>query len=132
MSKKYERRVSELVRSLLTTLIETRLKDPRVGAITVTDVEVTPDARYARVYYSLIGDDDARQQAAAGLDSAAGWLRRELGAALRTRRTPELAFVFDESLARGERVAQILDRLKSQDAPPAPPQPPSDGDGHSN
>jgi len=132
MSKKYERRVSELVRSLLTTLIETRLKDPRVAVITVTDVEVTPDARYARVYYSLIGDDDARRQAAAGLDSAAGWLRRELGAALRTRRTPELAFVFDESLARGERVARILDRLKSQDGPAAPQPPSPEGDGHSD
>ncbi len=130
MSKKYERRVSELVRSLLTTLIETRLKDPRVNGITVTDVAVTPDARYARVYYSLIGDEEARRLAAAGLDSAGGWLRHELGSALRTRRTPELAFIFDESLARGERVAQILDRLKAQDDSAARQEPPPDGDGH--
>ena len=116
MSKKYERRISELVRSHLSMLIETRIKDPRVAGVTVTDVEVTPDTRLAKVYYSLIGDDDAKRQAILGLESAAGWLRRELGVHLRTRHTPELVFVFDESLERGERMGQLLDALRS-DAP---------------
>lgn len=111
MSRKYERRISELVRGYLSTLIETRVKDPRVAGVTVTGVEVTPDTRLARVYYSLIGDEDARRQAMLGLESAAGWLRRELGAHLRTRNTPELIFIFDESLERGERMAQLLDSL---------------------
>ncbi len=113
MSKKYERRISELVRTYLSTLIETRIKDPRVAGVTVTDVEVTPDTRLARVYYSLIGDEEARRQATLGLESAAGWLRRELGAHLRTRNTPELIFIFDESLERGERMAQLLDTLRN-------------------
>lgn len=113
MSRKYERRISELVRSYLSTLIETRVKDPRVAGVTVTGVEVTPDTRLARVYYSLIGDEDARRQAMLGLESAAGWLRRELGAHLRTRNTPELIFIFDESLERGERMAQLLDSLRN-------------------
>lgn len=113
MSRKYERRISELVRGYLSTLIETRVKDPRVAGVTVTGVEVTPDTRLARVYYSLIGDEDARRQAMLGLESAAGWLRRELGAHLRTRNTPELIFIFDESLERGERMAQLLDSLRN-------------------
>jgi ribosome-binding factor A len=113
MSKKYERRIGELVRAYLSTLIETRIKDPRVAGVTVTDVEVTPDTRLAKVYYSLIGDADAKHQAELGLESAAGWLRRELGAHLRTRHTPELVFIFDESLERGERMAQILDSLRN-------------------
>ncbi len=113
MSKKYERRISELVRAHLSTLIETRIKDPRVAGVTVTDVEVTPDTRLAKVYYSLIGDEEARRQATLGLESAAGWLRRELGAHLRTRHTPELIFIFDESLERGERMAQLLDSLRN-------------------
>ncbi len=113
MSKKYERRISELVRTWLSTLIETRIKDPRVAGVTVTDVEVTPDTRLAKVYYSLIGDEDAKRQAALGLESAAGWLRRELGAHLRTRHTPELIFIFDASLERGERMAQLLDALRN-------------------
>lgn len=129
MSKKYERRISELVRTCLSTLIETRIKDPRVAGVTVTDVEVTPDTRLAKVYYSLIGDDDAKRQATLGLESAAGWLRRELGAHLRTRHTPELIFIFDESLERGERMAQLLDSLRN-DSPGGtlPATRPNDGD----
>lgn len=121
MSRKYERRISELVRGYLSTLIETRIKDPRVAGVTVTDVEVTPDTRLAKVYYSLIGDEDAKRQAALGLESAAGWLRRELGAHLRTRHTPELVFIFDESLERGERMAQILDALRDDSPGGTPP-----------
>ncbi len=127
MSKKYEKRISELVRNRLATLIEQRLSDPRVAGVTVTDVEVTSDTRYARVFYSLIGDTAAREQAARGLESAAGWLRHELGQHLRTRHTPELAFVYDPSLERGARVANLLDALKAHDAAPAdPPKEPGD------
>ena len=127
MSKKYEKRISELVRNHLATLIEQRLSDPRVAGVTVTDVEVTSDTRYARVFYSLIGDTAAREQAARGLESAAGWLRHELGQHLRTRHTPELAFVYDPSLERGARVANLLDALKAHDAAPAdPPKEPGD------
>jgi ribosome-binding factor A len=117
MSKKYEKRVSEIVRNFLATLIETRLSDPRVaGVVSVTDVEVTSDTRYAKVYYSLIGDDEAKKQAARGLESASGWLRRELGVHLRTKNTPELIFEYDPSLERGARMSDLLDELKNQRA----------------
>ena len=116
MSKKYEKRVSELVREHLATLIERRLNDPRVAGVTVTDVEVTSDTRVAKVFYSLIGDEQARQQAARGLESAAGWLRRELGVHLHTRHTPELIFEYDPSLEHGARMSQLLDELKEKEA----------------
>ena len=116
MSKKYEGRVSELVRARLTVLLETRVADPRVAGITITDVEVTADTRYARVYYSLIGTDDDKAQAQRGLDSASGFLRHELGQTLRTKRTPELVFIHDESLERGERMAHLLDEVRERDA----------------
>ena len=116
MSKKYEKRVSELVRSHLATLIERRLNDPRVAGVTVTDVEVTSDTRHAKVFYSLIGDEQAKQQAARGLDSASGWLRRELGLHLHTRHTPELVFEYDPSLEHGARMSQLLDELKAREA----------------
>ena len=116
MSKKYERRVSELVRAHLATLIERRLNDPRIAGITITSVEVTSDTRHARVYYSLIGDEYARQEAARGLESASGWLRHELGQHLHTRHTPELAFEFDPSLEHGARMSDLLDALKAKDA----------------
>ncbi|MBP7600767.1 MAG: 30S ribosome-binding factor RbfA [Thermoflexales bacterium] len=116
MSKKYEGRISELVRARLTVLLESRVNDPRIAGITVTDVEVTADTRYARVYYSLIGDDEAKALAQRGLDSASGFLRHELGQTLRTKRTPELTFIHDESLERGERMAHLLDIVREQDA----------------
>ena len=116
MSKKYERRVSELVRQHISMLIETRLKDPRVSGVSVTDVEVSSDTRHAKVYYSLIGDGKARAQAASGLDSAAGWLRHELGVHLHTRHTPELVFEYDPSLENGARVSELLDALKAKEA----------------
>jgi ribosome-binding factor A len=127
MSKKYERRVSELVRVHLSTLIETRMNDPRVAGVSVTDVEVTADTRTAKVFYSLIGDAEAKKQAARGLESAAGWLRRELGTHLRTRHTPELVFEYDPSLERGARMSELLDELKQQEtgAPDAGPKPPT-------
>jgi ribosome-binding factor A len=116
MSKKYEKRVSELVRAHLATLIERRLNDPRVAGVTVTDVEVTSDTRHAKVFYSLIGDDQAKQQAARGLESASGWLRHELGLHLHTRHTPELVFEYDPSLEHGARMSQLLDELKAKEA----------------
>jgi ribosome-binding factor A len=125
MSKKYEKRVSELVRERLATLIERRLSDPRVSGVTVTDVEVSSDTRVAKVFYSLIGDEQAKQQAALGLESAAGWLRRELGLNLHTRHTPELIFEYDPSLEHGARMSQLLDELKAKEAARNVENPPS-------
>ncbi len=116
MSKKYERRVSELVRQHLSMLIEQRLKDPRVSGVSVTEVDVSSDTRHAKVYYSLIGNDKDREQAAQGLASAAGWLRHELGIHLHTRHTPELVFEYDSSLENGARVSDLLDALKEKEA----------------
>lgn len=116
MSKKYEGRMSELVRTRLAVLLETRVSDPRVAGITLTDVEVTSDTRYARVYFSVIGGDEEKTQAQRGLESAAGFLRHELGQTLRTKRTPELVFLYDNSLERGERMARVLDDVKARDA----------------
>jgi ribosome-binding factor A len=115
MSKKYEARISMLVQSHLTTLIESQLNDPRVQGVKVTDVEVTADTRFARVYYSVLGSAEDKEKAARGLDSAAGWLSKELGRRLRTKRTPHLTFKFDESLERGERMGQLLDEVKARE-----------------
>ena len=116
MSKKYEKRVSELVRAHLATLIERRLSDPRVSGVTVVSVEVTADTRHARVFYSLIGDEEAKLQAARGLECASGWLRRELGMHLHTQHTPNLTFEYDPSLEHGARMSDLLDELKVKEA----------------
>jgi len=111
MSRKYQRRVSDLIRTRLTDLLERKVNDPRLQMVTITDVVVTPDALRADVHFSVLGGAEAQAEAQAGLASAAGWLRRELGRRLRLRNTPELVFHYDPSLERGEHIASILDEL---------------------
>ena len=115
MSKKYQRRVSGLIRTHLTDLLRRKANDPRLQMLTITDVVVTPDALRADVYYStfdsMLGGDETQAETQSGLESAAGWLRRELGRRIRLRNTPELVFHYDPSLEHGEHIASILDEL---------------------
>jgi ribosome-binding factor A len=111
MSKRYQRRISDLVRTHLTDLLERKVNDPRVRMVTITDVTTTPDALRADIHFSVLGGAEAQAEAQAGLESAAGWLRRELGRRLRLRNTPQLVFHYDPSLERGEHIASILDEL---------------------
>lgn len=104
------RRVDEAVREVLSDALAQDLKDPRVGFVTVTAVETTPDLRHARVYVSLLGDDpDERAAGLAGLQSASGFLQGRVAAELRLKYTPQLTFVEDETPRRAQRVEQLLD-----------------------
>jgi ribosome-binding factor A len=111
MSKKYQRRVGDMIRNHLMDLLERKVNDPRVKMVTVTDVVVTPDAARATVHFSVLGGPEAQAEAQEGLESAAGWLRRELGHRLRLRNTPQLVFHYDPSLEHGEHIASILSEL---------------------
>ncbi|HUV90083.1 MAG TPA: 30S ribosome-binding factor RbfA [Anaerolineae bacterium] len=112
MGKKYQRRVSGLIRTHLTSLLERKVNDPRLHMVTITDVTITPDALRADVHFSVLGGAEAQAEAQAGMESAGGWMRRELGRRLRLRNIPELVFHYDPSLERGEHIAGILDELK--------------------
>jgi ribosome-binding factor A len=111
VSKKYQRRVSDLIRTQLTNLLGRKVNDPRLEMITITDVVVTPDITRATVHFSVLGGAEERAEAQAGLDSAAGWLRRELGQRLRLRNTPVLVFQYDPSLEHGEHIDSLLKEL---------------------
>lgn len=100
-------RVRNLLRQV-TSQILPQVKDPRVGFVTVTDVEVSPDLRHAKVFVSVLGDAKAREQAIKGLISARGFIRRELTAQITLRHIPDLSFFLDESLDRGMRVNELL------------------------
>jgi ribosome-binding factor A len=102
------RRVNEAVREVLSAHIDD-LKDPRIGFVTVTAVETSPDLSHARVYVSVLGDDDERSEALTGLQSAAGFLQSKLGAELTMKRTPTLQFLYDESIDHGMRINELLD-----------------------
>ena len=108
-------RVSEEFREVLAEEIP-RLKDPRVGFVTVTGVDVTPDLRRATVYYTVMGDDSQRNATRAGLRSARGHLRAVLGHEVRLRFLPELEFEEDESLSRADRVDELLRRIDGEGA----------------
>jgi ribosome-binding factor A len=111
MSKKYQRRVADMLRTHLTDLLERKINDPRLKMVTITDVVVASDTSRADVHFSVLGGAEAQAEARKGLQSAAGWLRRELGHRLRLRNTPQLFFHYDPSLERGEHIASILDEL---------------------
>jgi ribosome-binding factor A len=110
-------RVSEELREILAGEIG-RLKDPRVGFVTVTGVRVTPDLRRARVFYTVLGDERAKSGTRAALRSARSHLRASLGSQVRMKFTPELEFIEDDAPDRAERVEEILSRLY-QDEPTA-------------
>ena len=111
MSKKYQRRASDLIRDHLMTLLRRKANDPRLEMVSITDVVMTPDALRADVHFSTLGGAEVREEALEALESASGWLRRELGRGLRLRNTPKLVFRYDPSIERGENISSILDEL---------------------
>jgi ribosome-binding factor A len=104
------RRVNEVIRQVLGDVIARDLKDPRIGFVTVTDVDTSPDLRTARVYVSVLGDESERDKALAGLRSSHGFLQGKIAAELRMKRTPTLTFHYDDSVDRGVRISRLLDQ----------------------
>jgi ribosome-binding factor A len=103
------RRVNEAVREVLSARLAEGLDDPRIGFVTVTSVETSPDLRHARVYVSVLGSEAEREATLAGLESAHGLLQQSIAGELRMKRTPTLQFVFDASIERGMRITELLE-----------------------
>ena len=102
------RRVNEAVREVLSARIAGGLSDPRIGFVTVTSVDTSPDLRHARVYVSVLGSESERADTLAGLASAHGLLQQSIASELRLKRTPTLEFRFDVSVDRGMRITELL------------------------
>ena len=117
MPKEFSRssRVAEQIQRELAELIRLELKDPRVSLVTLTGVELTPDYAHAKVFFTTLADAEARQGIEAGLRRASGFLRRELGRRIRIHTLPELHFVFDESVERGDRLSRLIDEAVASD-----------------
>ena len=103
------RRVDEAVRQVLSDAVASDLKDPRVGFVTVTAVKTSPDLRHARVYVSVLGDDQERADSLTGLQSAHGILQAEIARLTHMKRTPELKFVYDGTVESGMRINELLE-----------------------
>lgn len=109
-------RVGEQIQQEISSLLIKGLKDPRLGFVTITSVEVTPDLHLARVYFTVIGDEAVRRETAAGLKSSVPYLRRELGRRLRMRYVPDLLFLFDTSLEYGNRIETLIRELHAEES----------------
>ena len=107
-------RVGEAIRDELSTLLARDVHDPGVGFITLTTVKVSPDLQLARVYYTIMGDDRAREETKRALGRATPFLRRQIGSRIRLRRVPELQFQFDESVEAQDRLERILLELEAE------------------
>ncbi len=117
-------RVGEEIREELGSIISREVKDPGLGFLTVTHVKMSADLQVARVYYTTMGDEKERRETAKALARCAPFLRRQIAARVRLRRVPELHFTYDESVARGQRIEQLLQEIKDAPRPddddPAP------------
>lgn len=113
MQHKRSDKVAETIHELLSSALARGLNDPRIGFVTVTAVEVTDDLHLARVFFTVIGDDAARKNTEAGLNSAKGYLRREIGKHLTMRYTPDLLFRYDHSQEYGSRIDSLLKEIGS-------------------
>jgi len=108
------RRVNEAIREVLSEAIAAGLKDPRIGFVTVVSVDTAPDLRSARVYVSVLGDEEAREASLQGLERSHGYLQSLLAGQLALRRTPQLKFIYDDSIERGMRIEKLLKEIEEQ------------------
>jgi ribosome-binding factor A len=103
------RRVNEVIREVLGAAIATDLKDPRIGFVTITSVETSPDLRHARVFVSVLGTPEEREATLDGLRSAHGVLQSKIASEMRIKRTPTLDFQYDDTIDQGMRITELLD-----------------------
>jgi ribosome-binding factor A len=112
MSGHRPERIADLVHHILADVVRDKVRDPRVGFVTLTEVRVTPDLRHARVFVSKLGKEEERAASVDALNHAAGYLRREVAHRAGLKRVPDLEFVQDRALETGMRVEGLLDDLQ--------------------
>ena len=105
----------QILREISLILLE-KVGDPRVSGVTITGISLTNDLKLARVYFSLIGEKDKVVSAQAGLDSAKGFIKKEIGLRLPLRYIPEISFIHDPSLENGSNMDRLLNELKSEES----------------
>lgn len=119
MSNARSARIADQIQRSLAELIRTEVRDPRVGLVTLTGVELSRDQSHAKVYFTVMGAGADAGEATLGLTHAAGFLRSELAHRLTTRKVPELHFHFDESVERGVRLSRLIDEAVKPPSKPA-------------
>jgi ribosome-binding factor A len=111
-------RIGDQIQRELAELVRTELRDPRIGMVTLTGVEISRDQSHAKVFFTILGPEAAAREAGEGLTRAAGFLRSQLAHRLSTRTVPELHFEHDESVERGMRLSKLIDEAVKPTVPP--------------
>lgn len=111
MQRKRLLRIRELLQQVISEIVNS-LKDPRIGFLTITDVTVTDDLRQAKVFYSVLGDQEEQEKTTQALTHAHSFIRREIGSRTDLRRIPELVFVYDYSIAQAQKIGEIIHHLE--------------------
>lgn len=109
-------RLSEEIKREISKMILDEIKDPRIkGMVSIIDINVTKDLRYAKVYISIYGNDEEKKETIEGLKSASGYIRHEIGKRIKMRYTPEIVFELDRSIEYGAHISEVLKELKDQE-----------------
>jgi len=114
MDTKRTQRVADLLLHEVARILQREVKDPRVGFVTLTGAKVSPDLHYASIYYTVLGDESARDDSRKGLDSAAAFIRRAIAPRLHLRATPDIRFIYDEAVDRGLRLEELLQEIRHE------------------
>ena len=112
---KRSEKVADLIQREISLMLVRTVKDPRIGFVTITRVEVSDDCRMAKVYFSIAGTLEEREKSLEGLNSAKGYVRRELGRRIRLRYTPDIMFQFDPSIEYAIHIGEVIRRLKKDE-----------------
>ncbi len=107
-------RVGEQIHKEISSLLIRGIKDPRIGFVTVTAVEVTRDLSIAKVFFTVVGDEGLRRESEKGLKSSIPFIRRELGRRIRMRHVPEIRFEYDTSIEYGNRIETLIQEIQGQ------------------
>lgn len=114
MSKVRNSRIGEQMKKELSQIIQREIKDPRIGFVTVTGVEVTGDLQQAKVFISVMGSDEQKENSVKALQKAKGFIRSEVGRKIQLRHTPDLIFKMDESIEYGSKIENLLNDIKKE------------------
>ena len=106
-------RVAEQMKKEIAAIVEQDVKDPRIGFITITNVELSNDLRHAKIFFSSLGNEEEQKKSLAGLENAKGFIRKEVASRIQLRYAPEILFRIDNSIEHGVKISQILSKIKS-------------------
>jgi ribosome-binding factor A len=112
--RKRSEKVAEAIQKIVSELLVRGLKDPRIGFVTITGVKMTDDLSMAKIYFSVVGSEEDKKHTQAGLQSASGYIRKEVGSHLKLRHVPEIHFRFDDSLERANNIERLLRQISEE------------------